>query len=86
MPAMQKKGEARTAASCSTLIDRQVKPEKRPAVSLYLNELLIQKWKFRIKKVKPGTAARSSTLRPTGETRKNGQQFTLLKRITNSKV
>ena len=81
-----KKSEARTASSCSTLIDRQVKPEKRPAVSLYLNELLIQKCKFRIKKVKPGTVARSSTLRPTGETMKNGQQFTLLRRITNSKV
>ena len=31
-----------TAAICLTYRQRQVKPEKRPAVSLYLNELLIK--------------------------------------------
>ena len=39
------------------------------------------------KMVKPHAAAGCSTLtRPTCETMKNGQQFTLLKRITNSKM
>ena len=38
------------------------------------------------KKKMPGTAAHVSTLtRPTSETVKNGQQFTLLKRITKLK-
>ena len=42
---------------------------------------------FSWKKVKPGTAARCSTKRhSTGWKPKNGQLFTLLKRITNSKV
>ena len=39
------------------------------------------------RKRRPGTAASCSTLtRPTCETWKKGQQFTLLKRITNSKL
>ena len=61
--------------------------EKRPTISHYLDELPIQKCQFRQKK--RWSQARRHTVQHIDIDRwesKKGQQFTLLRRITNSKV
>ena len=79
-PHAKKKGECPNCGKLFQHFDRQVRKEKRPTVSLYLNELLGRKKKRWV----PGTAASCSTLRPTGEKRK-ADCFTLLRRITRLK-
>ena len=83
---LKEKVKPGTAASCLTL-DRQVKQWKKASGSRYLHELLIQKCKFRQKK--GDSQAQRAAVQPIDIDRwklKNGQQFTLLRRITNSKV
>ena len=67
---------------------RQGENRKMASCSLYLNELLIQKCKFRQKK--RWSQAQRHAVQPNdsrqGENRKMASCFTILRRITNSKV
>ena len=67
---------------------RQGENRKMASCSLYLNELLIQKCKFRQKK--GWSQAQRHAVQPNdsrqGENRKMASCFTILRRITNSKV
>ena len=56
---IEKIGEARYGGQLFNISTDRVRSEKKVSVSLYLDELLD-------KKVRPGTAASCSTLRPTG--------------------